>query len=103
MTGTERPAAATVVDVPTAAAMLGIGRTLAYHLVRTGQWPTPLIRVGRLIKVPTKPLLEYVNGGARDGAQTVRPRRSNADLAVQRRSRNRRPPEGDRVEPMTPR
>jgi hypothetical protein len=45
---------------------------LAYHLVRTGQWPTPLIRVGRLIKVPTKPLLEYVDGGARDGAQTVR-------------------------------
>lgn len=71
MTGTERPAVAAVVDVPTAAAMLGIGRTLAYHLVRTGQWPTPLIRVGRLIKVPTKPLLEYVNGGAGDGAQTV--------------------------------
>jgi predicted DNA-binding transcriptional regulator AlpA len=72
MTGTERPAVAAVVDVPTAASMLGIGRTLAYHLVRTGQWPTPLIRVGRLIKVPTRPLLEYVDGGARDGAQTVR-------------------------------
>jgi hypothetical protein len=54
----------TVVDVTTAANMLGIGRTLAYRLVRTGQWPTPLIRVGRLIKVPTQPLLELLRGAA---------------------------------------
>lgn len=53
-----------VVDVTTAASMLGIGRTLAYRLVRTGQWPTPLIRVGRLIKVPTQPLLELLRGAA---------------------------------------
>jgi hypothetical protein len=49
-----------VVDLPTAAAMLGIGRTLAYELVRTGRWPTPIIRVSRLIKVPTQPLLDLV-------------------------------------------
>lgn len=53
-----------VVDVATAANMLGIGRTLAYQLVRTGQWPTPLIRVGRLIKVPTQPLMELLRGAA---------------------------------------
>lgn len=53
-----------VVDLPTAATMLGIGRTLAYQLARTGDWPTPLIRVGRLIKVPTRPLLEFLNGAA---------------------------------------
>jgi predicted site-specific integrase-resolvase len=53
-----------VVDVTTAATMLGIGRTLAYRLVKTGQWPTPLIRVGRLIKVPTQPLLELLRGAA---------------------------------------
>jgi predicted DNA-binding transcriptional regulator AlpA len=47
-----RPA---VVDLPHAAAMLGIGRTLAYRLVREGAWPTPVIRVGRLIKVPLQP------------------------------------------------
>lgn len=46
-----------VVDLPTAARLLGIGRTSAYELVRTGQWPTPVIRVGRLIRVPTAPLL----------------------------------------------
>ena len=49
-----------VVDLPTAAAILGIGRTLAYQLVRTGQWPTPVLRIGRLIKVPTGPLLDLL-------------------------------------------
>lgn len=42
-----------VLDVPQAARLLGIGRTLAYELVRTNQWPTPVIRVGRLIKIPS--------------------------------------------------
>jgi predicted DNA-binding transcriptional regulator AlpA len=51
---------AAVVDLPEAAAMLGIGRTLAYRLVREGAWPTPVIRVGRLIKVPLRPLREYL-------------------------------------------
>ena len=50
----------TVLDVPVAARMLGIGRTTAYALVRAGDWPTPIIRVGRLIKVPTGPLLELL-------------------------------------------
>jgi hypothetical protein len=52
-----------VLDLPAAARLLGIGRTLAYQLVRTGQWPTPVIRVGRLIKVPTQPLLELLRRG----------------------------------------
>lgn len=53
-----------VLDVPDAARMLGIGRTLAYELVRTNQWPTPVIRVGRLIKIPSVPLLELIATGA---------------------------------------
>jgi excisionase family DNA binding protein len=57
--GTTRPRPA-VVDLPDAAAMLGIGRTLAYRLVREGNWPTPVIRVGRLIKVPLQPLQDYL-------------------------------------------
>jgi hypothetical protein len=39
-----------VVDVPTAAAILGIGRTAAYEL----------IRLGKLIRVPSAPLLDLV-------------------------------------------
>jgi excisionase family DNA binding protein len=52
-----------VLDVPEAAHLLGVGRTLAYQLVRAGLWPTPVIRVGRLIKVPTQPLLHYLATG----------------------------------------
>ncbi|MBA2769675.1 MAG: helix-turn-helix domain-containing protein [Sporichthyaceae bacterium] len=45
-----------VMDLMDAAALLGQGRTTAYKLVRNGEWPTPVIRIGRLIKIPTAPL-----------------------------------------------
>ena len=44
------------VDIVTAARILGVGRTVAYELVREGAWPTPVIHVGRKIRVPTAPL-----------------------------------------------
>lgn len=50
----------TVVDVPTAAQALGLGRSAAYELVRTGSWPTPVIRLGKLIRVPRSALLELL-------------------------------------------
>lgn len=49
-----------VIDLVEAAQVLGIGRTMAYRLVREGRWPTPVIRLGRLIKVPVAPLEEYL-------------------------------------------
>ncbi len=49
-----------VVDIPTAAEILGVGRSCAYEMVRTGDWPTPVLRLGRLIRVPTAPLLELL-------------------------------------------
>ena len=49
-----------VVDVATAAAVLGIGRSAAYELIRAEQWPTPTLRLGKLIRIPTAPLLELV-------------------------------------------
>ncbi len=49
-----------VVDVPTAAAILGIGRTAAYELIRLGKWPTPVLRLGKLIRIPSGPLLELI-------------------------------------------
>lgn len=45
------------VDIVTAARILGVGRTVAYELVHQGTWPTPVIHVGRKIRVPTAPLL----------------------------------------------
>ncbi len=49
-----------VVDLVTAAAVLRIGRTTAYDMVRTGRWPTPIFRLGNRIRVPTAPLLELL-------------------------------------------
>ena len=59
-----------VIDVPTAAQVLGIGRAAAYELVRTGRWPTPVLRLGRLIKIPTAPLLQIVGVAEHDDPQT---------------------------------
>jgi hypothetical protein len=51
-----------VLDLPQAAAMLGLGRTAAYRLVAEQRWPTPVLRLGRLIKIPSQPLLELLRG-----------------------------------------
>jgi hypothetical protein len=59
-----------VVDLPTAARVLGIGRGAAYELVRTGRWPTRVLRLGRLIKVPTAPLLQIVGVAGHAPPQT---------------------------------
>jgi excisionase family DNA binding protein len=60
MTRDEIHALPALLDVTTAAQVLGIGRSLAYQLVRTGQWPTPVLRVGRLVKIPTAPLVRLL-------------------------------------------
>ncbi len=52
-----------VVDVPTAGEILGVGRSCAYELVRSGQWPTPVLHLGRLIRIPTMPLVDLLLGG----------------------------------------
>lgn len=49
-----------VVDVATAAAVLGVGRNAAYELIKCDQWPTPILRLGRLIRIPSAPLLDLV-------------------------------------------
>ena len=45
------------VSLVVAAQLLGIGRTAAYELVRSDLWPTPVLRLGRSIRIPTVPLL----------------------------------------------
>ena len=67
MTVDEVRALPAVVDLPTAARVLGLGRSAAYELVRLGAWPTPVLRLGRLIKVPSAPLLELLGLAAPDG------------------------------------
>jgi hypothetical protein len=60
LTASEVRALPAVVDVVTAAQVLGIGRTVAYELVRTGAFPTPVLRVGGQVKIPTAPLLDLL-------------------------------------------
>lgn len=68
MTEDEVRALPVVVDLPPAARVLGLGRNTAYELVRSGAWPTPLLRFGRLIKVPRSSLLELVGIRTTEGA-----------------------------------
>jgi hypothetical protein len=44
-------------DLVTAAAILGIGRTTAHALVRAGEFPVPVIRIGHRYRVPVAPIL----------------------------------------------
>ena len=48
------------VDLMTAAAVLGMGRTKAYELARTGQFPVAVIRIGTSYRVPVSGLLELL-------------------------------------------
>jgi hypothetical protein len=60
-------------DLPTAAAVLGIGRTLAFDLARTGQFPVRLIRLGRRVLVPVPELLDFLGVPSSTTPDTHRP------------------------------
>jgi hypothetical protein len=40
--------------------MLGCGRSNGYQQIRDGSFPVPVLRLGRVLKVPTLPLLELL-------------------------------------------
>ena len=61
-----------VVNLVTAASVLGIGRTTAYELVRTGRWPTPILRLGNRIRVPTAALRELLSLSTADAEMQTR-------------------------------
>ncbi|GAA3829016.1 hypothetical protein GCM10022380_54450 [Amycolatopsis tucumanensis] len=48
------------IDVPTAGAVLGMNRDKAYKLVRDGEFPLPILRVGKRLRVSTDALLKYL-------------------------------------------
>ncbi|GAA0491019.1 hypothetical protein Ade02nite_23180 [Paractinoplanes deccanensis] len=50
----------TTTDVVTAGAVLGIGRTTAYQLARTGEFPVPVTQVGRRFVVGVPHLLRAI-------------------------------------------
>jgi hypothetical protein len=48
------------IDLLTAAAALGMGRTKAYELARKGQFPCKIKRIGNSYRVVTPDLLRYL-------------------------------------------
>jgi excisionase family DNA binding protein len=65
------------VDLMTAAAVLGIGRTKAYDLAKRGEFPVPVIRIGDSYRIPTAALLTLLGISETtqtpDAATTPRP------------------------------
>ncbi|MBT8227479.1 MAG: helix-turn-helix domain-containing protein [Dactylosporangium sp.] len=47
----------TTVNVATAGAILGIGRSKSYELAKNGEFPVRVLRIGRRYLVPTLPIL----------------------------------------------
>lgn len=50
-----------VVDLLTAAGVLGLGRTKAYVLAKEGRFPVPIRRVGATYRVSAAELLKYLD------------------------------------------
>ena len=51
---------------PDAASALGIGRTLTYELAQRGELPVRVLRLGRVMRVPTGDLLAVLGITERD-------------------------------------
>ena len=69
--------ATATVDLMTAAAALGLGRTKAYELARLGRFPCRVIRIGEVYRIPTPGLLELLGVAAEEPrSPTVLTRRS---------------------------
>jgi hypothetical protein len=64
--------ASATVDLMTAAAALGMGRTKAYDLARSGQFPCLVIRIGDAYRIPTPGLLELLGVTAEAPAASAR-------------------------------
>lgn len=54
------------VTVPDAAEILGCSTSAAYEAIRAGDFPVPVLRIGRAIRVPSRPLLEALGLVATD-------------------------------------
>ena len=61
-------------SIEEASAELGIGRTLGYELARSGQFPVPVLRLGRLYRVPAAELHRLLGEAAERDAGQVTPK-----------------------------
>ena len=49
-------------DLETAATIPGIGRTLAFELAKTNQFPVRILRLGRRTRISVPELIAYLSG-----------------------------------------
>lgn len=57
------PGVTETVGVAEAAAILGVSENFARSLIGRGEFPVPVLRIGRLIRVPTDSLMRFAQGG----------------------------------------
>jgi excisionase family DNA binding protein len=69
MSGEELRALPSAVDLATAARALGIGRTKAYRLARSGEFPCPVLPVGARLRVTRTHLFQVLGVSPDDSAQ----------------------------------
>jgi excisionase family DNA binding protein len=69
MTSAELTRLPAVLTVPQAAAVLGIGRSHAYEAVKSGEWPTSVIRVGGCIRIPATEVLRLLGAESVTGSR----------------------------------
>lgn len=93
------PATRACVTAEEAFAELGIDRTTGYRSIKDGTFPVPVIRVGRLIRVPTAALRRLLDGDDPestghydDGPASTRPSSSTAGLATRPELAHQRTP-----------
>jgi hypothetical protein len=60
-------------DVETAGSILGLSRTQAYEAIKRDRFPVPVIRIGRRIVVPTRPLLRLLGIDDADETHDIPP------------------------------
>jgi predicted DNA-binding transcriptional regulator AlpA len=66
----------TVTDVPTAAAIFGISRSVAYDLVKAGAFPVPVLRFGTRYRIPVAAILAALHMPPTSAADCPNPART---------------------------
>lgn len=84
LTRSELLALPAAVDVETAARAFGIGRTTAYALARTDQFPCKVLRAGKAYRVITEDMLRVlqITPGNSDGARSSHPAPSDENSLI---------------------
>lgn len=71
LTSEELRALPAAVDLVTAGRAFGIGRTKAHELVRAGEFPVPVLRLGRTYRVTRADLLRALGEDAASGGSAA--------------------------------